>query len=305
MQLTDLGPLAQETWHALQAHYGPAINHTATGFGIPLGEWYGWLMAARIFEPDPVSAETLGRRSAYTSPTVLEGHLAGGARLGLLRVVADGEYRLTDAGHAAVAKLIASAYAAMAPLTPLPVPDLERLAGLLSRLVQASLAAPEPPDKWCLRIARHYDPGATAPVLVRIDQYLSDLDAYRDDAHLAAWHAYHVSGPAWETLTVLWRIGPMTVEQLQGKLARRGFSVEAYATALQELVGRGWVMAEGDIYRPTEMGRAARAEAEANTNGAFYAPWSALSQAEQAELQDLLARLRDTLRRLSIPGHRP
>ncbi|PKO22178.1 MAG: hypothetical protein CVU38_10765 [Chloroflexi bacterium HGW-Chloroflexi-1] len=295
---TDLWPLAREALQALTAHYGPAIDHAAEGVGIPFGEWYGWLMAARIFEPDPVSAARLQRRSAYTSPAKLEEQLAKGRRLGLLEPVGAGEYRLNKAGGAAVQRLIETAYAAMAPLRPLPEGDLARLAGLLQRLVEASLAAPEPPGKWCLRTARHYDPGAGAPVMVRLDQYLSDLNAYRDDAHLAAWQPYGVSGQAWEAFTCLWRGAATTLDALHTRLLHRGYPWEAYSAALDELVRRAWVTRDAETCRLTDDGRVLREQAEANTDRYFYAAWAGLSETELAELRDLLTRFREGLDQL-------
>jgi hypothetical protein len=298
MKITDLWPLAWEALQALRAHYGPAIDRSAEEFGIPFGEWYGWLMAAHIFEPSPISAARLHFRSAYTSPARLEEHLAGGLRLGLLEPVGEGEYRRTEAGQAAVQRLIDTAYAAMAPLRPLPKDELEQLAGLLNRLVAASLAAPEPPGKWCLRIARRYDPGADAPAMVRIDQYLSDLDAYRDDAHLAAWQPHGVSGQAWEALTLLWRGDATTADELHARLLRRGHAREAYTEALQELAMRDWAIGEGETYRLTGRGSSVREEAETVTNRYFFAAWACLSEAELVELRDLLTSFRDGLYRL-------
>ena len=299
MENTDLWPLAWETLLALRAHYGPAIDHAAEDIGIPFGEWYGWLMAARIFEPEAVSTARLHVRAAYTSPDKLEGYLARGAELGLLEPEGAGEYRLSDQGHAAVRRLIATAYAVLASLCPLPERDLERLAGLLYRLVQASLAAPEPPGKWCLRKARHYDPGEGAAVMVRLDQYLSDLDAYRDDARLAAWQPFGVSGQAWDAFTVLWRNGPMTLVELHARLERRGHTCEAYGAALQELVGRGWATQEDGTYRLSDQGLSVREDTEALTDRYFYAAWACLSKAEIGELRELLARVREGL----MPGN--
>lgn len=48
MTTGDLWHPAWEALQALGAHYGPAIDHAAEGIGIPLGEWYGWLMAADL-----------------------------------------------------------------------------------------------------------------------------------------------------------------------------------------------------------------------------------------------------------------
>jgi hypothetical protein len=292
-----LWPLLWETLQALTAHYGPAIDHAAEQVGIPYGEWYGWLMAARIFEPEPISAARLHRRAAYTNPALLEERLAKGVQLGLLAPAGTGEYHLTHTGHAAVTQLIDAAYAAMGPLRPLPETDLSRLLALLRRLVEASLAAPEPPGKWCLRIARHYDPAGRAGPVPQLDQYLSDLVAYRDDAHLSAWGSLNVTGQQWETLSHLWRGDVSTLDELCARhCARRGYSCESYEDALQALVGRGWVSVEGAAYRITDAGRRHRDDAEAATDRYFFAPWSILTSAELAELRDLLSRACAALR---------
>jgi hypothetical protein len=285
--------LIWENLAALRGHYGPAMDGAAEKLGIPAGEWYGWLMAARIFEPETVSTRRLHVRAAYTAPAKLEAALERGAALGLLEPVGAEEYRLTAAGRAGVERIIQTAYAVLAALRPLPEGELQRLAGLLQRVVEASLAAPEPPAKWCLRKARHLDPGVETPVMERLDQYLSDLDAYRDDARLAAWKPYGVSGQAWEAFTLLWRGAAKTLDELCGKLVRRGFTREDYAGALQELVERGWV-AEGEAgYSLTDRGRALRQEAETTTDCYFYEPWRRLSEGETAEVRELLTRLRD------------
>lgn len=302
MNHLDVWPLAREAWIALTAHYGPAIDRAAEEHGIPLGEWYGWLMAARIFEPDPVSVQRLAVRSAYTAPSRLEADLLKGVELGLLAPApgashsGDGpHYFLTGAGHRAVQHLVETAYSAMADLRPLPDAELQRLAGLLRRLVQASLEAPEPPGKWCLRVARHFDPGAGAPVMVRIDQYLSDLKAYRDDAFLAAWRPHGVSGQAWEAFTLLWRGAAATPDELFARLPHRGFSREAYADALQELTARGWVGEDQGVYSVTGPGRELREETEATADRYFFAAWQSVDDAGIDELGELLVRFRDAL----------
>ena len=295
MKELDLFPLIWETLDALTAHYGPVIDHAAEDLGIPISEWYGWLMAARIFEPDPVSAERLHVRSAYTAPRTLEASLDKGRQHGLLELTGPGEYHLTEAGRAGVEHLIQTAWSAMSALQPLPQADLLRLAALLAQVDDACLAAPEPPGKWCLRIERHYDPGPDAPVMPRLDQHLSDLLAYRDDAHLAAWQQHGVSGQAWEAFTLLWRGTARTLDGLCEKLARRGFTRAEYAAALDELAGQGWVVASGDGFAVTEQGAAIREAVEALTDRYFFAPWGGLSEAEVDELSDRLVRLREAL----------
>lgn len=295
-ELLDLWPLLWETLQALTARYGPAIDRAAEAVGIPFGQWYGWLMAARIFEPDPVSATRLGVRAAYTNPALLQARLEQGVELGLLTPTGPGEYHLTNAGHAAVQDLIAAAYAAMTPLQPLPAADLDRLLALLRRLVEACLAAPEPPGKWCLRVARHYDPYGKAGPVPQLDQYLSDLAAYRDDAHLASWRPLGVSGQLWETLTHLWRGDLTTLEDLCARhCAYRGYSCESYAAVLTELIARGWAVGQHDAFRLTEAGQAVRDEAEALTDRYFFAAWRCLNETGLAELRGLLTACRDGL----------
>ncbi len=292
----DLWPLIWETLQALTAHYGPAIDHEAEQAGIPYGEWYGWLMAAKIFEPDPVSAARLHVRAAYTNPALLDKRLQTGVKLGLLEAGRPGEYWLTTAGHATVRRLIAAAYGAMAHLQPLGDADMQRLLSLLRRLVEASLAAPEPPGKWCLRIARHYDPEGRAGMMPQLDQYLSDLVAYRDDAHLAAWHPFGVSGQAWEALTHLWNGDLTLLDDLCAKhCGPRGYSRESYAQALAGLIERGWVVEHDHAFRLSEEGKAVRDQAEEATDRYFFGPWACLSEAEIADLRALLTRARDAL----------
>ncbi|MCU0502331.1 MAG: MarR family winged helix-turn-helix transcriptional regulator [Anaerolineae bacterium] len=299
-KLSEYWPLVWETLEALTAHYGPAIDHAAEQLGVPYGQWYGWLMAAKIFEPDPVSAVRLSARAAYTNPALQEARLGQGVTLGLLAPAGTGEYHLTNAGHAAVRQLIDTAYAAMAPLHPLPDADLERLLTLLRRLVEASLAAPEPPGKWCLRIARHYDPAGRAGMAPQLDQYLSDLVAYRDDAHLAAWKPLGVTGQEWETLTHLWHGDIVTLDDLCARhCVRRGYACDSYAVALQALIARGWVGEHDGAFRITEQGRRLRDEAEATTDRYFFAPWVILTPSELGALAELLAQARDALRPVS------
>jgi DNA-binding MarR family transcriptional regulator len=135
--------------------------------------------------------------------------------------------------------------------------------------------------------------------LAKIDQHLDDLNAFRDDAHLAAWKPYEVSGHAWEALTFVWRGEASTAEELVEKLSSRGHSVEAYTEALAGLVGRGWVEETSDGYRITEKGQALRQQAEEATDRIFFAPWACLDAAENAQLHDLLTRLGHNLQEMT------
>ncbi len=295
MSTPNLWPLAWETLGALGAYYGPAMARAA-GERMPAGEWYGWLFAALMWEPEPLSAERLAVRAPYTALALHHTRLARGAELGMLAPVAAGEYRLTDAGHQAIHHIIAAAYAVMVEPHPRPLAELGRLTSLLRRLVEASLAAVEPTNKGSLHLSRKIDPGESAPILARIDQFLTDLNAYRDDAHVASWRPHGVGGPAWEAFTYLWRGQARTVDDLAAQLAFRHHPPAIYADALRDLAGRGWVVETDGDYEVTETGQAVRQAAEEETDRVFFAPWACLDEKGLGELKELLAGLRDGLR---------
>ncbi len=271
------------------------MEQVAAECGFKSPEWQGWLLLALTFEPDPISAETLRIRSPYTSPRLYAERLENAANGGFLVAVAEDKYRLTELGRRAARHIIDAAYAEMATLHPLPSQDLERLADLLRRLVFACLSAPEPPGKWCIAHSRRTEPEFFTSIVARIDQYLSDLASYRDDAHLAAWQTHDVCAHAWEALTYLWRGEAATLDELCAKLGRRGRSPHEYRQALQELVNRGWIEEETSGYRLTPQGLEVRQSAEELTDRYFYAPWGCLDQEETEELRSLLSRLRDAL----------
>ncbi len=294
MDTVTLWPIAVEALGTLGRRYGPEMERVAAELKLP--EWYGWLLPALVFEPEPISATRLRVRSPYTSARLYDERLTNATKQGFLALVneAEGAYRLTALGRQAAERVIEAAYARMAILQPMPSDELKRLADLLRRLVMSCLEAPEPPGKWCIAHSRKVDPGDNAPVLVRVDQYLSDLAAYRDDAHLAAWQPYRIDGHAWEAFTYLWRGEATTLDEIFRKLERRGYSRDEYGQALEDLIRRGWV--EGrKVYQITALGKEIRQTAEETTDRYFYAPWSCLTQAEVEDLRGLLIRLRDSL----------
>ncbi len=292
----DLWPLARSVYEALGAHYGPVMARAATEeAGLPPGIYFGWMLAAPGFEPDPISAERLAVRAPYTALALNAERLAQCAQLGLLAPAGPGEYYLTDSGRAAARRIFEAAYIKMAGMQPLPQAELQHLVGLLRRIVEAVEQAPEPPGKRCFHLSRRIDPGEGRPPLIWVDQYLTDLNAYRDDSHMAAWQPYGISGAGWEAFTYLWRGAAHTLDELCEQLAFRGHPRAVYAAALDDLVARGWLAAEGDGYRLTGQGQAVRQEAEELTDRYFYRPWHCLSEEELGELRQSLSALRDGL----------
>lgn len=297
MTITDLYPLSQEALRALDLHYRPAMQRAFESAGLE-GRIWGPLLFTQGAEPHALSIARLHQISPYTTAEVLEARLAEAAEKGFLMQAEDGGYRLTETGRGALAGSFGAVYAALADFEPLPADDMRRLSELLRRLVEASLAAPAPPDKAHLLSSRRTDPGADVSLAARIDQYLTDLNAFRDDVHEAVWQAYGVAGPAWEAFTLIWRGEADTPATLSEKLSGRRLTPAAYVEALHSLAARGWVAEQSGTYRVTEQGSALRQKAEEETDRLFYEPWLRLADDEVHELRSQLARLRDSARQL-------
>ena len=305
MNTFALWSTALEANQALGRHYSPVMDQIA--IELKLSEWYGWLLPALVLEPEPISATRLRVRSPYTSARLYNEQLAKAAKQGFLTSIAEAEneYHLTELGSQAAERVIGAAYAKMTTLQPISPAELEHLASLLHRLVMSCLTTPEPPGKWCIILSRRTDPGDDASVVVRIDQYLSDLAAFRDDAHLAAWQSHSIEGHIWEAFTYLWRGEATTLEGLYQKLERRGYSQDEYKQALENLIKRGWVKEEAGEYRVTPLGQEVRQAVEEATDRYFYGAWSCLSQGETEEFKTLLILLRDGLQPDSSIQARP
>lgn len=259
-----------------------------------LAESPGWfLIQAAEFDPEPLTVENLRVRDTYASERVVAALLELLATEGWLERDGAGAYALTEAGRATVGAILGRRRSLLADAALLPADEAGRLHALLSRLIDASLAAPEPPGTWCLAHSRRRAPQADAPILTRMLQLFEDFNAFRDDAHMAAWQPLGVAGHVWEAFALLAAGAAADAEAIAAQLRHRGYSPGEYAAALEDLAGRGWI-APGDppAYALTEAGRAVRGEVERATDALFYAPWGALAPGELAELHGLLLRLR-------------
>lgn len=150
----------------------------------------------------------------------------------------------------------------------------------------------EQEQMWPLANSHRFHPDTTYGPLAKIDQHLDDLNAFRDDAHLAAWQPYEIDGRSWEAFTLVWEGKAQTAEDLAEKLPNRGYSAGDYAGSLAELVERGWLAPANGGYRLTEEGQQLRQAAEEATNHYFYTPWAILDENEQVQLRNLLIQLK-------------
>jgi DNA-binding MarR family transcriptional regulator len=294
MTITDLYPLSQQALQALDPHYRPAMQQALAEAGLE-GRHWGVLLFTQGVEPQPLNATRLHALSPYTTVEVLAERLVEAAGQGFLAAADDG-YRLTEAGRSALRGSFAAVHQALAAFEPLPADDMRRVADLLGRLVDSSAAAAAPADKSHLHASRRTDPGAGVSLAARLDQYLTDLNAFRDDTHVAAWRPQGVDGSAWEALTMVWRGDANTPEALAEKLAGRRLEPAAYAVALRSLAERDWVAEQAGAYSATEQGRAIRQQVEDETDRLFYEPWGCLDDGEAQELRALLTRLGERAR---------
>ena len=253
--------------------------------------WY--MIQAAEFDPEPLTVAKLRVRDIYASETMA---------LALLEMLASetwldrrgDEYYLTEEGRTVMNRLKTRAANLLQGVAPPEQIDVARLEGLLRRVIEASLACPTPPGNWCLAYSRRRASGDEAPALVRLYHYIADFNAFRDDAHMAAWQPLGVRGYEWEAFSFVASGQTETAATLVHQLAYRGYSQEDYAAALHNLAERGWLVQEGDTCQLTEAGRTVQAEAEQRTNDYFYAPWhEALNEAELGEAIELLRCLRE------------
>lgn len=258
---------------------------------------YGVLAVSHDYKPDPVSVASFTYRNPYANPERTAHWFATLSERGLMQPTGADSYVLTERGDRmvhAVGQMLAEA---VDSLEPLPVDEMRRATDRLRRVIDAALAADDPPRKEALAINRASDPGTDAPPAHLLLQYAADLNAFRDDCHLNAWQPHAVSGPAWEALTLIWRDEATSAAAIADKIGeQRSYDAARYEAALDELAAKGWIEAADAGFRLTEAGQTLRQDVEDRTDAWYNAPWAVLSDAERADLVDVLTRLRDALR---------
>jgi DNA-binding MarR family transcriptional regulator len=294
-------PLIRETMRALSPYYQESMQAAMDETSLKGPDWFFTLIAYDL-APAPLTSETVHRLAPYTSIVLHQQKLAETADSGFLQEVGPDTYQLTTLGKTAIGRLYGNVVQALTPVAPLPPADMNRLADLLNRVVQATGSATALEAKPMWQISRRTDPGLEAAAAARIDQYLTDLVRYRDDAHIAAWSAYEVDGLTWELFSYIWQEEANNLADLAEKLSHRGHTTETLAAAIDDLVQRGWVEEEAGHLCLTEKGQDLREKAETVTDDYFYLGWSALDTDEQGEMHNLLVQLKE---KLSQPAATP
>jgi Mn-dependent DtxR family transcriptional regulator len=290
--------LIQQAMQAFNPFYREAVQTVFADYEIQGRDWFYAYLAYGL-EPEPLTAVLLQQMTPYANSQTQAEWLLETVEKGFLQTVGDNSCRLTASGRAPVEAFFTAARQAIAPLAPLVPAEMARLAELLAQIIAATEALPTPALKTHMRISRRTDPGPAAVPATKIDQYLTDLLRFRDDAHLAAWVNLGVDGRTWDAFSAVWREDNISAASLAETLSNRNFTADDYAASLDELLNMGWVQDADGAYRLTESGLKIREEAEETTNRYYFSGWSALTAAESAELDDLLAALRRRLQEMA------
>jgi hypothetical protein len=302
-KFAEAWPLCGEVSQGIFTVTRPFVNPIIDETGLTQPGVVNTLLMARAIEPATITPERIWRRFPYGTLERRAQPMITLTERQLLKAQGDGSYRLTPGGRAIVTRVLKEFYAGLAGIeksigAAYPAADLDRLAALLTKVVTACFNTPI--EHFGLTDSYGLAPNGNATTLARIDQALDDLNAFRDDAHLAAWRPLQVAGEAWELFTFLWRGEVKNADEMLEKAAQRGHTREAYLSALGDLIGRGWVRAAGEsAYEVTDAGRQVRAAAEVATDRNFYTPWQVLNDSEVKNLNELLTRLKTALTQMA------
>ena len=276
--------IVQEFWSIVEPH----IEDAAVRNDLPI-ELYLYSELGL----DRFSIQDFQKRDPFSNPERFERLFVRLNIKGWIEPMSDGSYRVTEKAREMARFLIQAGDVQLSDFTSMPDYDLKRLLILLKQIVMECCITPEPPEKWAIlrrfRVADgHYPP------IMQIREYLMDLFAYRDDAHLSAARPYfNDAGIVWLVLGSLEKGDAVNAEQMAEKMAFRGYEVEDYEIAIQAALELGWAEPGNrpEKYGLTREGERLREQAERLTNEYFYAPWSVLVQDEITELHELLTRL--------------
>jgi hypothetical protein len=293
MEAAQLWELTRQVWTAIIGVYDPVFDRYLERNW--LEPWsLGLLLTTLTFEPEAATAARLSVRGPYTSDELYRTRLADLAGRGYLAEAEPGAYRLSQQGRSEMEAVIQDGYQAMTAADPLDWKDGQQLVDLLLRLVRDCLEVPPPPEPWSISLSYKQMPVAELR-LPLIEQAITCLSSYRDDAHLAAWRPSGLSPTALESLTLVWREQAASLNELFERLASRGRPPAEYARAIEELRGCGYLSGPDNALRLTPAGHAFRQQVEQDTDRMFYAPWECLNTADRRRMAALLEQLQTGL----------
>jgi predicted transcriptional regulator len=289
--------LTDKIFEGIGAHTNPEIGKFIENIEGLEGPDIGFLQIGYAYAPDPLTVQSYIARGPYAAPETYENQMDEAVERGWLEKVEDGQYKLSEKGRKTVDHFFEMGNQLFSELPSLPADESRRIVDLLAKVVEYAYDLTEPASKATMEIGIRLNPGEDAAPMLRIRRHLTDLNYYREDAHIAAWQLlYNLDGRLFETLTLLWRGQAANPAELAEQLSQyRGYDEDDYRAALEELVKRGWAAVENEQYMITDQGKKTRQEAEDVTDQYFYTAFDVLSKEEVGEFKTLLEKLAETV----------
>ena len=247
---------------------------------------------ANQIAPRSISVDLVSKRNPYANPAGIGKTLADAANAGYLDPDGKDGYVVSEKGANAIRVTHEAFYNHINKVNQFFGNKLKELAALLDKLVEACTKADLSNGVLCLNISHNGHPKVEPASLAEVDQYLDDMNAFRDDAHISAWMPVGVDGHTWEILSFVWNGEANTAEKLVERLPYRDYTAEDYTKTLENLQEHGWIEPGEDGYVATNDGKKIRGDAEAVTDANYFAPWKALSDDEVTRLGQLLTGLK-------------
>ena len=294
-KLAEIWGNVQQLMSAGGTHYGEAVQQAIQDVGMESLQ-LGLLLHVFQFEPESIRAHELQRIIPYYATEPFEEGFQQLAAHGFLEGK-HSSYTLSEKGRQALITIFGAATEKLAEVEQhLPSNTLQPLHDLLKGLNEEAENNQEIAEKLCFDMQNHCVPTTLNSKLSDIGDFVSNLYGFRCDCHRHAWQQldYVLDGPTWEALTAIWQgdansVKTITEHRLNAR-PTRGFGEDVYAKSLEKLLRYGWIEVEDtdqETYRLTETGKSVRDDAENETDRLFYSIWSALDEADLAQLNTL------------------
>ncbi len=296
--------LVGETLTAFATLYTERVRAAREELGLPQNWFLIW--TAMEYEPDTISPRKAHKRTPYANLANFERLDRELAEQGILVDQGDQEYIVEPTMREKMKALIRVIESAVVEIEVLSFDELYRLETRLARVIEAALTS-KTVDPYATQLNHNSNPSISAPSLLKIFQYLTDLGTWRDDAHVTAWQHLNIPGYEWEVFGFIWEGDKTDAALILEARPGRGYTVEDYQGAIASLIKRGWVEADpakAGHYRVTDTGRKLRDDVEVATDRNYFSPFEVLGAEAAEEVWESLLRLRDTLRELA-PAPQP
>ena len=283
-----MGEVSRSIFPLAQAVMGPLFEQyfTEQRFYMPT------FMAANI-APKQITAEILSKRTPYANPETFMKTLTDTAEAGYLDYTEADNYIVSEKGKKAIKDVHEAFYGHINSVNQFPADKIANLVELLENIIKSCGKAEFVTGTIAFDISHGGHPDVEPDSLAEVDQHLDDLNAFRDDAHIAAWTPSGVNGQLWEALSFVWNGEANTAEKLIERLPFRNYTEKDYKNALGDLQELGWIEKGDEGFIVTTEGKKIREDGESLTNSNYFMPWSVLSNAELKGLEKLLAELKE------------